>query len=116
MILVKIFNNIDTFIVKRNCTDLQTPTNGCCKVSGHCDEEYVATTEPGLITSPGYPDSYPNNVDSCVTLIYTNESKVIQLSFDEFDVEQHSECNYDYLEVCSTMTKLHSCCHNPVSL
>ena len=61
----------------------------------------MATTEPGLITSPAYPEPYPDNVDSCATLIYTNESNAIQLSFDVFNVEDNSECGYDYLEVCT---------------
>ena len=82
------------------------------KVSGHCDKEYLATTEPGLITSPAYPEPYPDNIESCATLIYTNESNVIQLSFDVFDVEIHSECDYDYLEVCRQFFMLAKSVHS----
>ena len=62
----------------------------------HCDEEYYAT---GRITSPNYPNNYPNNVDSCVTTIYANEDQLIQLNFEEFVLESQSTCSYDYLEV-----------------
>ena len=65
----------------------------------YCDEEYYATAEPGRITSPDYPNNYPNNVDSCVTTIHANESQLIQLNFEEFSLESHSSCSYDHLEV-----------------
>ena len=67
----------------------------------HCDGEYIATTEPGRITSPDYPNNYPNNVNSCVTIIYANESLLIQLNFEEFVIERPRDtaCNNDYLEV-----------------
>ena len=74
--------------------------------SEHCDEEYNATAESGIITSPDYPNYYPNNVTSCVTTIYANESQLIQLNFEEFSLESESNCSYDYLEVkhsCLTM-------------
>ena len=67
--------------------------------SDHCDEEYLATAEPSRITSPEYPNEYPDSVDSCVTIIYTNEGQLIQLNFEEFNLESQSECTYDYLEV-----------------
>ena len=65
----------------------------------HCDKVYNATAEPGRITSPGYPNEYSNNIDSCFTAIYANESQLIQLNFEEFDLESDSTCRYDYLEV-----------------
>ena len=65
----------------------------------HCGEEFLATTEPGHITSPDYPNNYPNYADSCVTTIYARESQLIQLNFQEFVLESHSACSYDYLEV-----------------
>ena len=59
----------------------------------HCDKEYHATAEPGRITSPDYPNNYPNNVDSCVTTIYANEDQLIQLNFEEFSLESQSSCS-----------------------
>ena len=64
-----------------------------------CDEEYFATAEPGRIASPAYPNEYPNNHDSCNTTIYAEEGQLIQLNFEEFQLESHTSCIYDYLEV-----------------
>ena len=63
--------------------------------------EYLATAEPTNITSPGYPNkyNYPNDVNSCITTLYANEGQPIALEFEEFDIEDHSRCRYDYLEV-----------------
>ena len=61
--------------------------------------EYHASTEPADITSPGYPNNYPSNIDSCVTKVYANESKLIKLEFEEFSLELESTCGFDYLEV-----------------
>jgi len=68
-------------------------------VVSHCNEEYFARTEPANITSPGYPNEYPNNVDSCITTILANEGQHVMLEFEEFDIEEDSRCRYDYLEV-----------------
>lgn len=70
--------------------------------SGHCNKEYVATVGTvNNITSPNYPDSYPSNVNACITTIHTDHSQaVLYLNFVEFDVEDSDTCNYDYLEVC----------------
>ena len=50
----------------------------------------------GLITSPNYPDMYDND-DDCAWLIQVDENHVVQLAFEDFDVEPHSNCSYDYV-------------------
>ena len=61
---------------------------------------YIATTEVANMTSPGYSDNYPNNIDSCVTtIISADEGDLIELYFEKFDIEYQSTCRYDYLEV-----------------
>ena len=64
-----------------------------------CNEKYYATVQPGRITSPDYPNNYPNNVDSCVTTIYANADQLIQLNFEEFSLESQFSCSYDHFEV-----------------
>ena len=64
----------------------------------HCGAEYHARTEPANITSPGYPENYPINVE-CATTIYADQGQVIELDFEFLDIEDDSTCNYDYLEV-----------------
>ncbi|KAM4018153.1 astacin-like metalloendopeptidase isoform 1-T1 [Anomaloglossus baeobatrachus] len=54
------------------------------------------TADNGTITSPCYPDLYPNLSD-CITTIWAPEGYQIVLNFTTFDVEYSSSCLYDYL-------------------
>ena len=47
----------------------------------------------GVITSPGYPQSYDNNLD-LKWLIQVPLGLVIQISFLSFDLQSHSTCRY----------------------
>ncbi|XP_074549445.1 cubilin [Halichoeres trimaculatus] len=54
---------------------------------------------PGYITSPNYPQNYPQNID-CVWVITVPNGELVQIDFeDEFYIEQSSSCLYDYLEL-----------------
>lgn len=54
---------------------------------------------PGYITSPGYPQNYPQNID-CVWVISVPNGEAVQLDFEEeFYIEPTSSCQFDYLEV-----------------
>ncbi|XP_078495993.1 cubilin isoform X4 [Ciona intestinalis] len=59
----------------------------------------------GLIKSPNYPSNYPINLD-CRYQVYSDcSSNNIAFVFLAFDVESHTQCNYDYVELltgCST--------------
>ncbi|CAG5044806.1 unnamed protein product [Parnassius apollo] len=54
----------------------------------------------GVIKSPGYPFSYPEN-RVCEYIISTTPGKAIQLSFQDFDIEnnRYSNCQYDNVEI-----------------
>ncbi|KAJ6666688.1 hypothetical protein lerEdw1_020412 [Lerista edwardsae] len=52
----------------------------------------------GSFHSPGYPASYPHNKE-CHWYIHTSPGSSVQLTIVEFDIEYHSSCNYDVLEV-----------------
>ncbi|XP_045485243.1 cubilin-like [Pieris rapae] len=56
--------------------------------------------DSGVIKSPGYPFKYPKNT-VCEYVIGTSPGKVIQLSFQDFDIEdnRYYNCQYDYVEV-----------------
>ena len=56
------------------------------------------TTQNGIISSPSYPDSYPDNTD-CIYYISQSTDTVILLNFIDFDVENDSSCQYDFLEI-----------------
>lgn len=51
-----------------------------------------------MITSPGYPNSYPLNAE-CVWILNTSPGSRITLSFSVFDIESSENCDLDYLEI-----------------
>ena len=58
---------------------------------------YFSTTN-GTISSPSYPDNYPDNAD-CYYKISQPTGTVILLNFLSMDIEYDSTCAYDYLEI-----------------
>ncbi|KAJ0177495.1 hypothetical protein K1T71_007504 [Dendrolimus kikuchii] len=56
--------------------------------------------DSGIIKSPGYPFRYPEN-KQCEYVISTIPGKAIQLTFQDFDLEESSyyNCTYDYIEI-----------------
>ena len=50
------------------------------------------------MTSPNYPEKYPNNQD-CRTVIRFAEGERISLEFLSFDLEDDSRCDYDWLAI-----------------
>ena len=50
----------------------------------------------GVITSPNYPENYNQN-DDCGWLLEVDSTHVVQFQFEDFDVEPHSNCSYDYV-------------------
>ena len=55
-------------------------------------------TPNGTFTSPSFPNNYPDNVD-CIYTVSLPMGAIISLSTEMFDVEDDSECNYDWLEI-----------------
>ena len=51
-----------------------------------------------MIISPNHPSTYGNSLDCNLIIRFASGSKV-ELEFLEFDIEAHSSCRYDYLEV-----------------
>ena len=64
---------------------------------GECGGTFT-TLLSGDITSPSYPDNYPDNTD-CIYSISQPNGTVITLNFLSMDIESHSTCAYDYLEI-----------------
>ncbi|XP_072171274.1 protein SpAN-like [Diadema setosum] len=59
---------------------------------------YMLTDEDGEITSPNYPSNYDNHED-CTWLIEGAPGATVTLTFVDMDIESHSTCNYDAVEV-----------------
>ncbi|XP_060072061.1 tolloid-like protein 1 [Ylistrum balloti] len=54
--------------------------------------------ENGQLTSPNYPDDYKPNKE-CVWKISVEEDYSVALKFQSFEIENHDNCVYDYLEI-----------------
>jgi len=52
----------------------------------------------GVVTSPNYPNNYPNYLNKTDT-IQVEEGLIISLQFTEFNIESHSTCRYDHLTI-----------------
>ncbi|XP_072181287.1 extracellular serine proteinase-like [Diadema setosum] len=63
---------------------------------GNCDSNF--TSERGYFMSPEYPFKYENNYD-CSSTITTTPGTKITISFLSMDLERHTECEYDYVEI-----------------
>ncbi|MEE6466792.1 hypothetical protein FKM82_007053 [Ascaphus truei] len=61
---------------------------------------YVSNSNlTGSVTSPKYPDNYPQNAD-CVWTITVPNGEAVQLEFqDQFDIEHSTNCSSSYLEL-----------------
>ncbi|KAM6953504.1 cubilin [Aplochiton taeniatus] len=61
--------------------------------------ELADSDPPGYITSPNYPQNYPQNTD-CVWLVSVPNGESVQIDFeDDFYIEPTNNCIYDYLEL-----------------
>ncbi|XP_066015023.1 deleted in malignant brain tumors 1 protein [Pocillopora verrucosa] len=68
------------------------PNVGCGYVQGY------------QLTSPGYPNNYPNGID-CEYWVYIPYGKALRIYFNEFQVESHSSCSYDYLRIANEINE-----------
>ena len=69
------------------------------------------TPKKGIVESPNYPDSYPNNIN-VTTNIIVEEGYNIELTVDSFDLEDDSKsgCRFDYVKIIGTSSKLDRFC------
>merc|ERR1712203_536458 len=51
-----------------------------------------------VVTSPNFPSNYDDNLEQVET-ITTEAGKVLVLDFTTFDIEPHTNCNYDSLMI-----------------
>uniref|UniRef100_A0A8D0DXD4 CUB domain containing protein 2 n=1 Tax=Salvator merianae TaxID=96440 RepID=A0A8D0DXD4_SALMN len=58
----------------------------------------VLTGLSGSITSPDYPENYPNNAE-CHWVIQAIANSIIKLSFVDFQLENSELCNFDYVAI-----------------
>ena len=61
-----------------------------------CGGNYHTST--GVIHSPGWPENYAHGLD-CSWVIHAPINQQIELNFTKFSLENHTNCDYDFLEV-----------------
>lgn len=61
-----------------------------------CGGEYHSNF--GVIRSPDWPNNYAHN-RQCEWKIKVPVGQQIMLNFTVFDMENHTSCNYDFLEI-----------------
>ncbi|XP_018120663.1 adhesion G-protein coupled receptor G6 isoform X4 [Xenopus laevis] len=75
----------------------------CCTVC-----KLTLTAPTGNVTSPCYPQLYPNNQD-CKWILQAPKGFIVQLTFVDFDVEEALNCVYDYLSISNGETTTKYC-------
>ncbi|KAF6018858.1 hypothetical protein EB796_022837 [Bugula neritina] len=63
----------------------------------NCNRTYSALD--GRVVSPGWPNRYPHNMNCVITIAIPDPKKRIAMYFNQFDIEDHNSCRYDYIEV-----------------
>lgn len=58
----------------------------------------VYTADSGVITSPNYPNNYEGE-RNCEYDIRAPQGKIIVFNILDLDIEQHSACEFDFLEI-----------------
>ncbi|XP_061652423.1 neuropilin-1a-like isoform X1 [Phyllopteryx taeniolatus] len=72
------------------------------KTGQECSRNFTAPA--GVISTPGYPDKYPNNLE-CTFMIFAPKMSEILVEFDSFDMEPDTTpppgalCRFDCLEI-----------------
>ena len=69
--------------------------------STECTGGDCSSSDYGVITSPNYPQNYPNDENQIKSLVVAEGSKV-ELEFTDFVIEAESSCGYDYVEIIDT--------------
>lgn len=62
-----------------------------------CGGEYIERPK-GTITSPGYPNPYPRDVE-CLWHIKAPEGRRVDLIVEDLDMEYSKMCTFDYVEI-----------------
>lgn len=116
---IKIINTNSTKVIIVFHTDASYTDKGFLleyflEVSSDC--QAILEDNEGIVTSPFYPDNYPDKTD-CLTQIIVNPGLAVQLKFDIVELEYDTNCSYDFVAIYDGMTEdsplLGHLCSNP---
>ncbi|XP_033114298.1 A disintegrin and metalloproteinase with thrombospondin motifs gon-1-like [Anneissia japonica] len=96
-----------TAVVEDRCTGTkpiveQECRNAACPEPFDCGTTY--SEESGVIYSPQYPMSYPNDLDCTVTIdlapdVIANVGSLVQIAITRFELEDETNCKFDNLQI-----------------
>ncbi|KAG8147800.1 hypothetical protein E2320_022922, partial [Naja naja] len=93
---IKIFNGVSED--QGNLLDNHVASQGFSAVYQKDVCGGVLTGLSGSITSPDYPESYPNNAE-CHWVIQGTSNSIVKLIFVDFQMEHSEQCNFDYVAI-----------------
>lgn len=73
-------------------------SSSICSFVFHSVCDTVMTDYSGVIESPNFPNPYPHN-RNCTWIIQATLGNTLNVSFSHFQVETHTSCTYDHLQV-----------------
>ncbi|XP_022089190.1 cubilin-like [Acanthaster planci] len=76
------------------------PIQAAVNTGCYSDYNIILRAGTGKLTSPNYPRDYPLNVD-CRMRIELDNEKLCQITFTDFELEDETNCGYDYLQLTS---------------
>ena len=82
---------------KNGCVSCPVNHKKCVLLHSDCISE-IFVTEAGIITSPNYPGSYPNDAE-CLWVLRAAPGQRIQLILWDVDIEEADDCEFDVLVV-----------------
>uniref|UniRef100_A0A8C4LQK8 Adhesion G-protein coupled receptor G6 n=1 Tax=Equus asinus TaxID=9793 RepID=A0A8C4LQK8_EQUAS len=71
---------------------------GCPKLWGCASCRLILSNPSGAFTSPCYPNDYPNS-QACMWTLRAPTGYIIQITFNDFDIEEAPNCIYDALSL-----------------
>ena len=85
-----------------NKVNILFKTDGSETKKGWSVKWTAVTLNEGVISSPNFPETYPNNFTNTYT-IQVDAGQVIRLEFEAFNIEfEKNACNYDSLTISET--------------
>ncbi|XP_033645745.1 cubilin-like [Asterias rubens] len=87
----------EEFVIDFEYEPLEVETHGFTEII-NCTRTITGVTR-GTITSPGYPEAYPDDAD-CHTLIVGEPGQVVTISFLDFMLEPSNDVNGEPMESC----------------
>jgi len=86
------------FQLSYTCGEVPTTTSTTSTTPGPIECGGELKKNSGIVTSPGWPNDYPNNA-YCLWTKKCPKGKTLEIGFKNFDLEYKSDCGYDSVSI-----------------